>query len=103
MHTQDKPDSRTRSVRERPESIIAPGQMVREIMEKTYVGHAQAARRLGLTTEELLSFFEGELALSKELAFRLKEATGFTASYWQGFERMYRRRLSKWMAEERQK
>ncbi len=83
-------------VSERPEAIIAPGQMVRQIMEKTFVSDAQAARRLGLSADELERFYAGELPVTKELAFRLKDATGYTASYWQGFERQYRRRLEKW-------
>lgn len=88
---------KTVSIQDRPRSIIAPGQVVQDIMEKTCVSNQQAARRLGLTVEELERFFMGELPMSKDLAFKLKEATGFTASYWQGFERNYRRRIARWM------
>ena len=79
-----------------PESIVSPGRLVAEIMAKTFVSKEQAARRLGLSVEELESFYAGELAVTQELAFKLKEATGYTASHWLGVEKYYRRRLKKW-------
>ena len=83
----------------RPASIIAPGQVVADIMARTFVSKEQAARRFGLSLEELESFYAGVLPVTKELSFKLKEATGFTASHWMGFERFYRRRLQKWLEE----
>lgn len=79
-----------------PESIVSPGRVVKDIMASTFVSDEQAARRLGLTLEELHSFYEGELPLTQPLAFKLKEATGFTASHWEGMEKFYRRRMKKW-------
>ena len=78
----------TNTLASRPASIVSPGQLVEDI--------EQAARRLGLALEELDSFYKGELELTKELAFKLRDATGFTASHWIGLERYYRRRLAKW-------
>lgn len=86
----------TNTLASRPASIVSPGQLVEDIMNKTYVSREQAARRLGLALEELDSFYKGELELTKELAFKLRDATGFTASHWIGLERYYRRRLAKW-------
>lgn len=86
----------TNTLASRPASIVSPGQLVEDIMNKTYVSREQAARRLGLALEELDSFYKGELELTKELAFKLRDATGFTASHWMGLERYYRRRLAKW-------
>ncbi len=80
----------------RPASIIAPGQQVRQMMEQTFVDEDQACRRLGLSHEELHSFYDGLHPVDKELAFRLKEVTGSPASYWQNFEKQYRHRLAKW-------
>ncbi len=89
-------DSMTPPASERPESIFAPGQMVHQIMEKTFVSDTQAARRLGLGAEDLQRLYAGELEVGRELAMKLKDATGYTASYWLGFERQYRHRLKKW-------
>ncbi len=97
MKTNSKEQGPSVPVFQKPENIIAPGQMVHQIMERTFVSDAQAARRLGLSGEELASFYTGGLPLTRELACRLKEATGFTASYWEAFERQYRRRLKKWL------
>lgn len=80
----------------RPSSIIAPGQIVRQMMEQTFVDEDQACRRLGLSPDELHSFYNGLYPVDRELAFRLKEATGSPASYWQNFEKQYRHRLAKW-------
>ncbi len=80
----------------RPSSIIAPGQLVRQMMEQTFVDEDQACRRLGLSPDELHSFYDGLHPVDKDLAFRLKEATGSPASYWQNFEKQYRHRLAKW-------
>lgn len=80
----------------RPAGIISPGQLVEDIMNQTYVSREQAARRLGLTLEELDRFYKGDLELTKELAFKLRDATGFTASHWLGIEKLYRKRLAKW-------
>ena len=68
----------TNTLASRPASIVSPGQLVEDIMNKTYVSREQAARRLGLALEELDSFYKGELELTKELAFKLRDATGFT-------------------------
>lgn len=84
------------TIASRPRSIVSPGQLVEDIMNKTFVSREQAARRLQLTLEELDSFYRGEYELTRELAFRLRDATGFTASHWIGLERYYRRRLAKW-------
>lgn len=83
-----------------PESIVSPGRLVADIMEKTFVSKEQAARRLDLTVEELESFYAGEYAVTKDLAFKLKEATGYTASHWLGVEKYYRRRLKKWQEQQ---
>ena len=83
-------------IKNRPASIIAPGQMVRTMFEQTFVDEAQACRRLGLSAEELKNFYDGMHAVDRELAFKLKEATGSPASYWESFEKQYRRRLAKW-------
>ncbi len=88
-----------RPASERPRSIIAPGEAVKAIFEKTFVSDAQAARRLGLSPGDLALFYSGELPLTRDLAFRLREPTGLTASHWLGFERQYRRRLRRWREE----
>ena len=43
----------TNTLASRPASIVSPGQLVEDIMNKTYVSREQAARRLGLALEEL--------------------------------------------------
>ncbi len=86
----------------RPASIMAPGQIVRQMMEQTFVDEDQACRRLGLTPDELHRFYDGLHPVDKELAFRLKEATGSPASYWQNFEKQYRHRLAKWAEKKNQ-
>ena len=80
----------------RPATIICPGQLVEAIMNNTYVSREQAARRLGLSLEDLDRFYKGDLALTKELSFKLRDATGYTASHWMGIETLYRKRLAKW-------
>lgn len=81
------------------DSIMVPGELARGCMDRMKMSEPQFARLLNLSEEDLQSFFNGKLPVTKELAFALKEATGLTASFWIGFERTYRHRLAK-LAEE---
>lgn len=74
-------------------SVIAPGQMARDIMEHMKYSSEHFARQLGLSEEALQQFFDGQLALDRNLALALKNITGVTATFWQNFERQYRHRL----------
>ena len=59
-----------------------PGEFVRENLAELHLTVAEAARRLGVTRQQLHNVVKGKSGVTPEMAVRLEKAFGGSADLW---------------------
>jgi addiction module HigA family antidote len=66
-----------------------PGELVAHELESLGMPIAEAARRLGVTRQQLYKVVKGQSAISPEMAYRLEVGLGSTAAAWLRMQAAY--------------
>ena len=69
--------------------LIPPGEHLRNWMDDERIGVAEFARRIGVSTQTVQNILAGNQAITPEMAYHLRLATGVSASFWTNLEANY--------------
>lgn len=89
----------TNYVKYHPIKAICPGETIQETMECMGWTPEVFAKMLNITLDELSNLLQGSIPVTVELANKLQEATGTSASIWLAFEARYKE-VSELLAQE---
>ncbi len=78
-----------------PESVLPPGETLRETLEALGMNQVELSQRTGLSTKHVNQIIKGIAALSHETAISLERATGVPARFWNALEANYRDYISR--------
>lgn len=78
-----------------PDYAVVPGDTVREIMECRGMTQKDFANRLDTTPQTLNRIFNGDQAITPDMANKLEKVTGTSAAFWSNLETLYRTQLVK--------
>jgi len=82
-----------------PDWISPPGETIADLIEERNWSQADLAKRLGCTLNQISLLINGEVPITKEIAFKLENALGSSASFWLSREAQYRAKLAQQEAE----
>jgi HTH-type transcriptional regulator/antitoxin HigA len=86
-------------VRERygyvPDSVLPPGETLRDTLEALPMTQAELSTRTGLSTKHINQIVQGVAVLSHDTAIVLERATGVPARLWNSLESNYRDYLAR--------
>src|SRR2546430_3684829 len=86
-------------VRERyeyaPESVLPPGETLRETLDALPMSQAELSMRTGLSAKHVNQIVQGVAVLSHDTAIALERATGVPARLWNSLEANYRDYLAR--------
>jgi len=70
---------------------IPPGEYLKELIDECGMSENDLASRMGYPVAKLRAIFNGDKAISPEIAMLLERGTGISAHIWLGLEFEYRR------------
>jgi HTH-type transcriptional regulator/antitoxin HigA len=73
-----------------PDSVLPPGETLRETLEALHMSQAELSQRTGLSTKHINQIVQGVAVLSHDTAIALEKATGVPARLWNALEANYR-------------
>ena len=82
-----------------PDWISPPGETIADLIEERNWSQADLAKRLGCTLNQISLLINGEVPITKEIAFKLENVLGSSASFWLIRESQYRAKLAQQEAE----
>jgi Zn-dependent peptidase ImmA (M78 family)/plasmid maintenance system antidote protein VapI len=85
----------TEKVSLEPDWVSPPGETVAAILNELGVGLTEFASRVRRSAEEVDCLLHGETVIGEELAERLAEVLGSSASFWKKRDQCYRRDLQR--------
>lgn len=77
-----------------PTWILAPGEVIADLIEEEGWSQADLARRLGYTLNDISLLIEGKALITEETALKLENVFGSNASFWLRTEAQYRADLA---------
>src|SRR5262249_9894633 len=80
---------------DRPDSVVPPGDTLRETLAALDMSQAELSLRTGLSTKHLNQIVQGVAVLSHDTAIALERATGVPARMWNSLEANYRDHLAR--------
>jgi HTH-type transcriptional regulator / antitoxin HigA len=78
-----------------PDSVLPPGETLRETLEALPMSQAELSTRTGLSTKHINQIVQGVAVLSHDTAIALERATGVPARLWNSLEANYRDYLAR--------
>jgi HTH-type transcriptional regulator / antitoxin HigA len=78
-----------------PDSVLPPGETLRETIEALDMSQAELSLRTGLSTKHVNQIVQGVAVLSHDTAIALERATGVPARLWNSLESNYRDHLAR--------
>ena len=82
-----------------PDWISPPGETIADLIEERNWSQADLAKRLGCTPNQISLLINGEVPITKEIAFKLENVLGSSTSFWLSREAQYRAKLAQHEAE----
>jgi len=82
-----------------PNWILAPGEVIADLIEEEGWSQADLAKRLGYNLNDISLLIEGKAPITEETALKLENVLGSTASFWLKTEAQYRADLAQQGAE----
>ncbi len=78
-----------------PDFVFSPGETVVETLEAKGMTPAELAEQMGYPLNTVNEIIAGDAAVTPEMAIRLEQELGISASFWNSLERLYREWLAK--------
>ena len=78
-----------------PDSVSAPGETLDEELETRGMTPSELANRMGYPLEVITEIIAGRGEITPEVATRLEQALGISATFWNNYERGYRESLAR--------
>ena len=78
-----------------PDSVLPPGDTLKEQLDALGIPQADLARRTGLSTKHINQIVQGSAALTPETALLLERAVGIPAALWNQLEATWRTYVSR--------
>lgn len=82
-----------------PDWISPPGETIADLIEEQEWSQADLAKRLGYTTKYISLLIDGKAPITEEIALKLENVLGSSASFWLIREAQYRAKLTQQKAE----
>ena len=78
-----------------PDSVLAPGETLRETLDALDMSQAELSLRTGLSAKHINQIVQGVAVLSHDTAIALERATNVPARFWNSLEANYRDYLAR--------
>ena len=82
-------------IRSRTIIAIPPGETIREQLEMRKMTQKEFARRMDMSEKHISQLINGEVCLMPEVARRLEDIFGISATFWNNLEARYQERILK--------
>jgi len=73
-----------------PDTAVAPGEILGELLQARQMTQRELAERLGMTTKAISQLMTGKMGLSQDTALKLERVVGVDASFWNNLESHYK-------------
>lgn len=70
--------------------VVAPGEIIKEMLDERGWSQGDLAGRLGLSTQHISLLLDGRERISQEIALRLERVLGSNMQFWLNLESQYR-------------
>jgi len=77
-----------------PDWAVAPGELRLEALQDRGISQSELARRMDRPTKTINEIVNGKAAITPETAIQLELTLGFSASFWNQLEIIYREHLA---------
>ncbi len=74
--------------------VVAPGEIIKEMLDERGWSQGDLASRLGLSTQHISQLLNGHERISQETALRLARVLGSNMQFWLNLESQYREVLA---------
>ena len=86
-------------VKSRSYIATPPGATIREQLDSRGMSQKEFSIRMSMSEKHISKLINGDVQLTKDVAFRLEMVLGLPAQFWNDLERIYREKLVKAIAE----
>lgn len=71
------------------ERLVHPGEVVQSVIQEKKMNQKELALRTGFTEKHISTVISGQKVISPDFAYRLENALGLPASYWNNLQMVY--------------